>query len=189
VYDERRTAQPEVIRVISSSDGRYVEAPVDRRYAGVPGAAPYQWRIDAVPQNGGYHDAHPVEYDPNRPLLDVRQRASHNTAPSSRTASPTQLGWRQREQIPSENAHHPAQPMVQYTYPVPGAYPVSPPAAATPSHAVQQPVHGAPALVQQMPRELAKPRHAPLARYDPAAATPQRQPVYGVPQHAQYYPR
>jgi hypothetical protein len=187
-YGERRIAQPEVIRVISNGDGRYVQAPIDQQnYARVPEGAPHAWPAEAPHPHARYHDANAVEYDPNRPLLDVRERAAHNTAPSSRYGSPAQSGWRQREQIPSEHAHHPVQPMVQYTYPVPGAWPA--PAPVAQSRAVPQPVHGAPAPVQQMPRELAQSRHTPIARYDLVAADPQRQPVYVAPQHAQYHPR
>jgi hypothetical protein len=103
--------------------------------------------------------------------------------------APTQSGWRQREQIPSEHAYRPAQPTVQYTYSAPGAYLAPAPATAAPPRTYTQPVHGAPAPVQQMPRELAPPRPARLARYDHVAADPYRQSVYGAPQHAQYYPR
>ena len=187
-YDERHIAQPEVIRVISSGDGRYVQAPVDlHSYARLPEGVPHAWPAEAQHSRARHYDANAVEYDPNRPLIDVRERAAHNTAPSSRYGSPTQSSWRQREQIPSEHVHHPVQPMVQYTYPAPGAYPA--PASVAPSRSFPQPVHGAPAPVQQMPRELAQSRHAPNARYDIATAEPQRQPVYVAPQHAQYYPR
>lgn len=103
--------------------------------------------------------------------------------------APTQSGWRRREQIPSEHAYRPAQPTVQYTYSAPGAYLAPAPATAAPPRTYTQPVHGAPAPVQQMPRELAPPRPARLARYDHVAADPYRQSVYGAPQHAQYYPR
>lgn len=188
-YDERHMAQPEVIRVISSGDGRYVQAPVDQPhgYARVPEGGSHAWPAEAPHQHGRYYDANAAEYDPNRPLLDVHERAAYNTAPSSRYASPAQSGWRQREQVHPEHAHRPDQPMVQYTYPVPGTYPVPAPAAT--SRSAPLPVHGAPAPVQQMPREMAQSRHAPNARYDLAAADLQRQPVYVASQHAQYYPR
>jgi hypothetical protein len=149
VYNEQCVAQPEVIRVISSGDGRYVQAPVDQHnYARAPEAAPHAWPVEVPYSNGRYHDANGVEYDPNRPLLDVRERVGHNTAPSSRYASPAQSGWRQREQIPSPHAHHAAPPMVQYPYPVPGAYSAQAQAPVAPPRAVPQPVHGAPAPVQ-----------------------------------------
>ena len=207
-YNEQRVAQPEVIRVISSGDGRYVQAPVDQHsYARAPEDAPHAWPVEAPHPNGRYHDANAVEYDPNRPLLDVRERVGHNTAPSSRYASPAQSGWRQREQIPSEHAHHAPRPMVQYPYPAPGAYPAQAPAPVAPPRAVPQPVHGAPAPVQQFLRDFAQcqPLHVPReelqrhlaqhghvhpAMHDPAAADPMRQPAsYVAPQHAQYYPR
>lgn len=185
-YGERHMVQPEVMRVIPSGDGRYVQAPVDQHsYIRAPEGFPHAWPAEAPHPHGRYHDPNAAEYDPNRPLLEVRERGVYNTAPSSRYGSPTQPGWRQREQIPSEHAHRPDQPMVQYTYPV--AAPYSAPVAH--SRPVPVPVHGAPAPVQQMPRELAQTRRTPTARYDLAAADPQRQPVYAAPQHGQYYPR
>jgi hypothetical protein len=219
-YNEQRVAQPEVIRVISSGDGRYVQAPIDQpSYARAPEAAPHAWRVEVPHPNGRYHDANAVEYDPNRPLLDVRERVGHNTAPSSRYASPAQSVWRQREQIPSEHAHHAAPPIVQYPYPVPGAYQGQAPAPVAPPRAVTQPVHGAPAPVQQFLRDFAQSNpwnvsreelqrhpdqhgHVLPAMHAPAAADPPRQPAsyvaanpprqpasYVGPQHPQYYPR
>jgi hypothetical protein len=187
-HDERPVAQPQVIRVISSGDGRYVQAPVDHDgYARAQASMPGAWPVEAAPLHGRYYDANAAEYNPNRPLIEVRERGVYNTAPSSRYASPAQPGWpqAQREQIPSEHLHRPGpeQPMVQYTYPAAAPYP------APVSRSVPVPVHGAPAPVQQMPRELAQQRHTPTTRYDLAAADPNRQPVYLAPQNAQYYPR
>jgi hypothetical protein len=185
-YGERHVAQPEVIRVISSGDGRYVQAPVDHDgYARAQASMPGAWPAEAAPLHGRYHDANAAEYDPNRPLIQIREHGAYNTAPSSRYGSPAQPGWPQREQVSSEHLHRPGQPMVQYTYPVAAPYP----APGVQSRSVPVPVHGAPAPVQQMPRELAQSRRTPTARYDLAAADPNRQSVYIAPQNAQYYPR
>jgi hypothetical protein len=179
---ERGVVGPEIIHVISSGDGRYVQAPVDQQiYTRAPGPLSHVRPAEGPRPQGRYYDPNAVEYDPNRVLL----ANGHITAPTSRYGSPAQPAWRQHEQIPSEHARHPDQLMVQYTYPV-----TAPFAATVPQmRSVPVPIHGAPAPVQQMPRDLARPHHTPTSRYDLAAADPQRQPVYAVPQHAQYYPR
>lgn len=186
LYDERHMAQPEVIRVVSTGDGRYVQAPVDHSsYVRAPDGMPHAWPAGAPQSHGRYYDATAAEYDPNRPLLDVHDRGAYNTAPSSRYASPVQPGWRQREQIPVEHAHRPDQPTVQYAYPTAVTYPAPVPQ----SRSIPVPVHGAPAPVQQMPREMAPSHRVTNKRYDLAAADSQRQPVYAAQQQPQYYPR
>ena len=54
MYDERRAAQPEVIRVVPSGGGGYVQAPHQHSYARAPGGAPYAWPVVAPQHNGRY---------------------------------------------------------------------------------------------------------------------------------------
>lgn len=186
LYDERHMAQRQVIHVVPSGDVRYVQAPVDHsNYARAPESVPYAWPAEVPHAHGRYYDANAAEYDPNRPLLDVRETGPYHTAPSSRYASPAQPLWRQREQIPVDHAHRPEQRTVQYGYPAAVAHPAPVPQ----SRSIPVPVHGAPAPVQQMPRELASPYRTAHKRYELAAAEAQRQSAGAAPQQAPYYPR
>jgi hypothetical protein len=194
-YNERPMAQPEVIRVIPVRDGRYAPAPVDQYgYARAPEVPSQTWRVDDSNLRGAHHDSRAAEYDPNRPIFDARDRGVYNAAPSPRSGSPTQLYRQQVTQPPSTRAYDQSQPMVQYTYPP--THGTAHPVPMFQSRSVPMPVHGAPAPVQQMPRELGpapKPRHIPNSRIEPitldGAGEPPGYPVYTAPQYTQQYPR
>lgn len=196
-YDERPLPQPEVTRVVSSGDGRYVQAPVDQHgYARAPEGPHQAWRVEDRIPNGRYHDENAHEYDPSQPLLATRERGAYNTAPSSRYGSPAQGGLQQIRQAPVSHVHHLGQPPAQYTYPVaaPQPYQAAYQTHMAHSRSAPAPVHGAPAPVQQMPREYApQPRRMINPRYDAvpvdSAADVYRQPAYAAPQHTQYHPR
>lgn len=192
--NERPLAQPEVIRVIPVRDDWYGPAPVDRYgHPRAPESHPQTWRVEDSGSRGAYRDP-AAEYDPNHPIIDVREREVFNTAPSSRFGSPAPLGRQQFEQAPPDRVYGPGQYTVQYAYPPPqgAAYPVPVPQ----SRSVPVPVHGAPAPVQQMPRELGpapKARHIPNARYDRvapnSAVDSPGHTVYAAPPYGQQYPR
>jgi len=192
-YSERPQAQPEVIRVIPVRDDWYAPSPVDQNgYRRAPEGLPQTWRIEDSNLRG--HEPHAAEYDPNRPIIDLRARGPYNAAPSPRFGSPTQFGRQQYEQLPSNGAYGPGQHMVQYTYPP--THGAAHPVPMTQSRSVPVPVHGAPAPVQQMPRELGpapKARHIPNSRYNPITldgpTDPPGHPVYAAPQYSQPYPR
>lgn len=193
-YNERTQAQPEVIRVMPVRDDWYAPAPVDQYgYRRAPESAPQTWRVEDSNLRGNLHEPHSAEYDPNRPIIDVRERGVYNSAHSPRFGSPTQLSRQPYEQMPSNGAYGPGQ-MVQYTYPP--THGTAHPAPIPQSRSIPVPVHGAPAPVQQMPRELGpapKARHIPNSRYNPitldGATEPPGHPVYAVPQYSQPYPR
>ena len=194
-YNERPLPQPEVIRVIPVRDDWYAPAPVDQYgCTRAPENPPQTRRVEDTNLRGSLHEPHAAEYDPNRPIIDVRERDVYNAAPSPRFGSPTQLGRQPYEQLPSNGAYGPGQHMVQYTYPPThgAAHPVPIPQ----SRSAPMPIHGAPAPVQQMPRELGpapKARHIPNSRFNPitldGAADPPGYSVYAAPQYSQHYPR
>jgi hypothetical protein len=194
-YNERPMAQPEVIRVIPVRDDRYAPAPVDQYgYMRAPEIPSQAWRVEDSNLHGTHHEPRAAEYDPNRSILDVRDRGVYNAAPSPRSGSPTQLYRQLVTQLPSTRAYDQGQPMVQYTYPP--SHGTAHPVPMFQSHSAPMPVHGAPAPVQQMPRELGpapKPRHIPNSRFDPialdGAGDPPGHPVYAAPQYTQHYPR
>jgi len=193
-YNERPMAQPEVIRVIPVRDDRYAPAPVDQYgHTRVPENVSQAWRVDDPYVRVKSREHHAAEYDPDRPILDARDRGVYNAAPTPRFGSPTQPSRQQFAQ-PSSRAYDQGQPMVQYTYPP--SHGTAYPAPVPQSRSVPVPVHGAPAPVQQMPRELGpapKPRHIPNSRRDPitldGAGDPPGYPVYTAPQFTQHYPR
>jgi hypothetical protein len=113
-YNERPMAQPEVIRVIPVRDDRYAPAPVDQYgYMRAPEIPSQAWRVEDSNLHGTHHEPRAAEYDPNRSILDVRDRGVYNAAPSPRSGSPTQLYRQLVTQLPSTRAYDQGQPMVQ----------------------------------------------------------------------------
>lgn len=155
-YADQPAKQPQVIRVVSGEDRRhFASIPVDSYgYPNEPRRTPKQ--------EPGVH-----EYDPTRPLLDGH--GGHNTEAPAHYSSPTQRTYHQGERAPIYRVTNTEKPPVMYTVNAAGSdyhstyYPRPEPQ----SRGAPAPVHGAPAPVQQMVRELAYPPRLPLATEAP----------------------
>ncbi|KAM0723034.1 hypothetical protein Q7P37_001233 [Cladosporium fusiforme] len=158
-YVEQPPAQPEVIRVVSGADGRYYAPAPPAHYGNPPPPERVPYRVHAEERSvrGRYSEPTAPEYDPNRPLLD--DRVAFRTAAPSRYASPAQLDRRPLGHASPYRAQQAEQPQVMYHEPAfhsdrrEHANPIRLAHART----VPAPVHGAPAPVQQMPREAVYP--------------------------------
>lgn len=163
VYVEQPAPQPEVVRVIAGGDGSYyVPAPLTQHDHTLPSPRPLHPRVIEERNVHGRHSEPTVpEYDPNRPLLD--DRAGYKTASSSRYASPVQADRRPVEPTSPYRAQPAEHPQVMYHGPATGmAHPVQAyPMSMAQTRSVPAPIHGAPAPVQQMPRELARSQRSP----------------------------
>ncbi|KAL1587080.1 hypothetical protein WHR41_04001 [Cladosporium halotolerans] len=173
-------AQPQAIRVVSSGDVAYREVqPADPHAYPIP-VERFRQSWHGEDHSPRYRQTEAPEYDPRQPLLD--EARSHRP----QAASPAQPGRCQPVHYPAYYPDQQQQPEVRYVRRVAEQDYYAPPLSAPAAQfrpAPPLPVHGAPAPVQQMPRELAYPARS--VEYIPVNGAP-AYPRYAVPPGEQY---